>query len=380
MSGYSVQDAPGAVSGVVPATTSRTSRGRGSKLLSVEVARGLAAVLVVLVHTTDMLADPKYFGTKVFDGLFKFGHAGVDFFFVLSGFIIFHVHRGDLGKVSRLGEYLRRRFARIFPTYWVVFAIYALILVFSPTRDLYERNIEAVLSSITLVPIGGKVPILSVAWTLQHEMLFYTLFGVMFFSRTAGKIVLGSWAALIGWNIMTGRFQMFPGDFLLSVFNIEFFFGIGLAVLLARRRALYPVAPFIAGLVIFFGTGMFESFAPSFSSAWVVPHLLYATGATLALYGIASAEMGGSLRAIPNWIVGLGTASYSIYLMHTIVIMILQQGVRALLHFTTLPLELTFAVLVVATVIVCERFSFYVEQPLLRWCRHALAPRRAQIA
>jgi peptidoglycan/LPS O-acetylase OafA/YrhL len=346
----------------------------------VEAARGLAAILVVLVHATDMLAGPHYFGTKVFGGLFRFAHAGVDFFFVLSGFIIFHVHRDDLGRVSKLGEYLRRRFVRIFPTYWVVLAFYGAILVFSPTQDHYERNIEAILSSITLVPIGGKVPILNVAWTLQHEMLFYTLFGVMFFSRTGGRIVLGSWAALIGWNMLTGRFDAFPENFLFSIFNIEFFFGIGLAILLARRRVLHPAVPFIAGMIIFFGTGLFESFAPQFSPAWITPHLLYATGATLALYGIASAEMDGGLREIPKWIVALGTASYSIYLMHTVVIMILQQGIRALPHFTALPLAPIFFALVVATVIICERFSFYVEQPLLRWCRHALAPRRVQIA
>ena len=87
------------------------------RLLSVEAARGAAAVLVLLVHSSAMLAAPKYFGEMPFYGLFKFGHAGVDFFFVLSGFIIFHVHRTDLGNPARLGKYLARRFVRIFPTY-----------------------------------------------------------------------------------------------------------------------------------------------------------------------------------------------------------------------------------------------------------------------
>ena len=350
------------------------------KYLSVETGRGVAAILVVLVHASDMLSGPKYFGTMAFDGMFRFGHAGVDFFFVLSGFIIFHVHRRDIGDPSRLGEYLKRRFVRIFPTYWIVLLFLGLILSVSPTKDLHERTLVAIVSSFFLIPLEPANPILGVAWTLQHEILFYALFSTLFLSRTLGKIVLGIWATLITWNVVFGNFTEFPTDFLFSTFNIEFFFGIAVSAMLRHKPAFYPRTLLASGTILFFGMGLVEANYPNFSIQWSGPHIIYATGAAMALYGMVGAEDAKRLRHIPSWIVGLGTASYSIYLSHTIVIMLIQQALLIVMRFVTLPLQLTFVFLVVTTIIICERFSYFVEQPLLRWCRRALSPRAVQQA
>ncbi len=62
---------------------------------------------------------------------FGFGHAGVDFFFVLSGFIIMHAHTADIGKPERLYRYLWRRATRIYPIYWIVTLIQASRAFFS---------------------------------------------------------------------------------------------------------------------------------------------------------------------------------------------------------------------------------------------------------
>src|SRR5690348_7748162 len=182
------------------------------KFLSVEAARGVAAILVVLVHGSDMLAGPKYFSAMPLGGIFRFAHAGVDFFFVLSGFIIFHVHQRELGDPTKFGRYIRRRFVRIFPTYWTILFLYGLILAISPTRDYYERNVVAVLTSTFLIPVPAHDPILGVSWTLQHEVLFYAIFATLFFARSVGWVVLSAWASLIAWNIATGGFSQYPGN------------------------------------------------------------------------------------------------------------------------------------------------------------------------
>jgi peptidoglycan/LPS O-acetylase OafA/YrhL len=307
-------------------------------------------------------------------GMFRFAHAGVDFFFVLSGFIIFFVHRNELGNPARLPDYLARRFVRIYPTYWVILIMFGLILAVSPTSDLYERNASAVVTSALLLPSSHE-PILRVAWTLQHEILFYALFSVLFLSRTLGKAVLGTWAALIITNMLTGCFPIFPGKFLFETFNIEFFFGMGVAVLLQRLRISWPRALLTAGATLFFAIGLMESWGPKFPNAWL-PHILYASGAAMALYGMVGAEQTGRIKQIPRMAVALGTASYSIYLFHTVVVLFLRRAVMMAQHYVDLPIDLTFIVVVVATVIVCERFSHYVEQPLLRWSRRAITRRR----
>jgi peptidoglycan/LPS O-acetylase OafA/YrhL len=82
---------------------------------AIQFARAVAAILVVLYHANRMLV--LYIGQSTLGAQFVFGESGVDFFFVLSGFIIFYVHGDDLGRPDRLGRYLWRRFSRIYPIY-----------------------------------------------------------------------------------------------------------------------------------------------------------------------------------------------------------------------------------------------------------------------
>ena len=54
---------------------------------------------------------------------FQFGHAGVDLFFVISGFVILFVHWEDIGRPQRISRYAGRRLTRILPIYWVALAL-----------------------------------------------------------------------------------------------------------------------------------------------------------------------------------------------------------------------------------------------------------------
>src|SRR5690349_22849953 len=91
-----------------------------TKINGIEVGRGIAALLVASVHSSDHLIQAH--GEFALGRVFAFGHAGVDFFFVLSGFIILYVHAGDIGRPSRLWHYAKRRIARVMPLLWIVLA------------------------------------------------------------------------------------------------------------------------------------------------------------------------------------------------------------------------------------------------------------------
>src|SRR5665213_484275 len=139
------------------------------RLVGIQAARGAAALLVVFYHAGRMLSLNQYVGNDPLDGLFSFGHAGVDFFFVLSGFIIYFVHHKDLNSPQRVSRYAWRRFVRIYPIYWVVTLGAIALAVAGHHNDISVQRITA---SFFLLP-QAEDPIVGVAWTLEHEVLFY---------------------------------------------------------------------------------------------------------------------------------------------------------------------------------------------------------------
>lgn len=315
-------------------------------------------------------------------GLFAFARSGVDFFFVLSGFIIYHVHREDIAKGSGIRAYARKRFVRVYPTYWVVLAGYLALLVVSPEKNPGVTQLGNVVVNIFLWP-RQQSPVLGVAWTLRHELLFYGLFGLLLLNRNLGRMALTLWAFLVALNMASTvalgspLFHGIAGDLVFRVFNIEFFFGMAVAMLVSRGTSRNPVGILVLGAAIFFGNGLMESFGPTLPNEWPPRQILYALGAALMLYGAVRAERGGRLR-VPSWLVRTGTASYSIYLTHLITVMVVQHGLElGGLVPRILPEWVTFALVAGAAVVVGIAFSETVEQPLLR----ALRPRkRARLA
>src|SRR5512133_4113793 len=92
-----------------------------TRILNLQLFRGVAALLVVLYHAS--IYSQEQFGRTFLAGLFLFGHTGVDFFFVLSGFIICYIHFSDIGNPTRLRDFALKRLTRVFPIYWIVTAI-----------------------------------------------------------------------------------------------------------------------------------------------------------------------------------------------------------------------------------------------------------------
>jgi len=95
-----------------------TERIQNSYLPSLQVLRAIAALAVVCYHAC--LFVERETGQVLFGGWYHLGELGVDFFFVLSGFIIAHVHGHELGLPNCAPRYLKRRFFRIYPLLFVL--------------------------------------------------------------------------------------------------------------------------------------------------------------------------------------------------------------------------------------------------------------------
>jgi exopolysaccharide production protein ExoZ len=330
------------------------------KLLAIQLGRGVAALLVVLVHGTNSLALPQYGGRLAFGNAFRFGHAGVDFFFVLSGFIISYVHHRDLGQPARFGRYVRRRLSRIYPPYWIVSALFIVsMLIFGHTERLAPVRL---LTSVTLVPYSQS-PILGVAWTLQHEMLFYTCFGLAVLWRPLGPALIAACLALVA----AGQFvslDAWEWRFLTTPFHLQFLMGIAAARWVIAQRVPAPRLLAALGAVAFLVAGLAEN------AGWITylgfaSKLAFGLSSMVLIAGLAGAERAGLIR-VGGFGALIGGASYAIYLLHELVIndaafILARAGV-----VRHVPLEPLLIVLAVLTVAVAIGFYLAVEQPLLR--------------
>src|SRR5687767_9589017 len=91
---------------------------QNEKLYTMHSFRGLAALLVILFHLTEHFEATENF--LFLSGFFLFGYCGVDFFFILSGFVIYYAHFNDIANPERFKQYCIKRLIRVYPIYWAI--------------------------------------------------------------------------------------------------------------------------------------------------------------------------------------------------------------------------------------------------------------------
>lgn len=274
-------------------------------LPGLQVGRGLAALIVLMFHAE--LLNAAYFGVASFGRLFAFGHAGVDFFFVLSGFIIFRVHAGDLGRPERLRSYAVKRFRRVYLPYWAALLLIVPVFFLVPGFGQgFETRPDALLAAVTLFP-DPRGYTLAVAWTLSYEIFFYLLFGIAILSPRLGVALIGLWALA---GLLLHGDGAWPLSFLAPPHALHFTLGISIARALRRGPVRFAAPLALAGLAAFLLAGRYETALGDPWASWIYGA---ASGAMVA--GVVSLDLRRKLRW-PFPLVALGDASYSVYLVH----------------------------------------------------------------
>jgi len=318
-------------------------------LTCVQASRGLAALSVAAYHLA-IIAGPQ--GSPLFDGWFSFGRLGVDFFFVLSGFIILHAHAEDIGHPSRLSRYATKRFTRIYPIYW------AILVVAIVAHRLFHLGRWNWLTSFTLLHFTDYGTPLVPAWTLFHEVLFYAVFGVLIASRKWGFALLAAWGVAIVARHHYPRWQEFSAsDTVLALYNLDFFLGMG--VYMFHRYVRQPAAVLAASLLGVAALSVYEH-----AAAVEIYPLRLAYGALFAgtLAALVQLEQTRALAA-SALLVLLGDASYALYLVH-------DDAAKAMVHRLGIahPVAL-FPVMLAAICAAAILVHLWVERPLLRTLR-----------
>jgi peptidoglycan/LPS O-acetylase OafA/YrhL len=312
------------------------------RLNTIQSLRGFAAVAVLLFHLEP--ATTKDFGHHFMS--FSYGYLGVDFFFVLSGFIITLIHLKDIESRGSVRSFLRKRFNRIFPFYWVTFLFFLAIeypdFQFKPSLKTAldphtSYGISTLVKSIFLLPLNANRMLIYVTWTLTYELAFYSIFAIAIWKGWKGvRIILPIWLLFIFINSRsllpkTDFIQIFGGTL-----NIEFLFGCLAAYLFLKaekRMTLKMFLGFIAVLTLMFAA--YLSWHSFNRDALGMTIILAATASAIILYGATLDTTRRTWLAAPLLVL-IGDASYSIYLTHTMYIDYFTRAIASLFHVSGL--------------------------------------------
>ena len=269
-------------------------------------------------HKFGLLGTEAY---KLID-MFPWG-AGVDLFFIISGFIISHVIVSQQPNIKNFKHFILRRLIRIAPIYWFyTLLMIAAIMMFSGIIDKDELNPAHIAASFLFIPWPNQIdilrPILAQGWTLNYEMLFYIITaGALFITGTFRKyFISGTILTLFAIGLI---FQdtHFIFVFLSDTVILEFLLGIWLYEIYARVRDIplpLAIGLLLAGTALWILGELYLSDNEYRVIARGIPALLI-SAAIIMLKPLQSDE--GRLNKSFGL---LGDASYSLYLCHPFVL------------------------------------------------------------
>ena len=330
-------------------------------VLSVDLLRGLFAFSIMFYHL--------FFGEKI-AAVERVAFYAVYGFFVISGFSLYYVYRDRLHGGGRLGDYLLRRYFRIWPLY--AFTVTLQLLFFPPA--LGEFAFPRVAANYLLLfgfTNPGATSLVGGGWSLGIEFVFYFLFPLIVFA-TAGSLRRMVLVSVISAAVSVGYANLVI-DPQSSIFRLW----------TPYTQPQSFIVYFVAGCL--FGELYFR-FADKWRGHWVhtvsiaaalLPFLLVSAdnslnlisgwrgallmAATLLLVfaAIFSPAGGDRFRRLATW---FGNLSYAVYLLHPLVYLWLKE--------TPIPAGAPRIVATVAVTVLAAWIVFVVlENPIRNWGR-----------
>lgn len=339
------------------------------RLYSIQYLRAFAALSVVALHASNRVTE--LLPTGVVDAL-HLGHAGVDLFFVISGFIMWYIGRETSQSPI---QFFARRFLRVAPLYWMASLSWAAFAIAAGFTWMTLDPVK-VAQSLLFIPHFSATfpdhvwPVLVPGWTLNYEMFFYLLFALSL-GLPKGVRLPGMCLALL--ILVAAGLVLAPEGAVAKTYTspllLEFCSGCLVAELWRRRPGglLRNAAILVVGILGFILLG------PHVDEAEPLSRVLgFGLPAALVLMGTI-----GLSPVIPHWplLERLGDASFAIYLFH---ILVLSAVTQVWVKLPAIHSPLTAAVFIVAFLCVISAVGLwlfrYVEQPLHRSLMAAISP------
>ena len=309
------------------------------------------------------------------------GYAGVDLFFVISGYIMAHTSADNLPGWRGAWPFLAYRLARIYCGWWPIFTLLLILGWYAGTLS-EQVNFW---TSFWLWPSNYAELLFPITWTLSFELLFYGVTALMLLGKReqVWRWML-LWAAVL---VLCNAYWVAHGYYLpenyskvskvqwftLNPLALEFIAGFLLHGYLQRGNRVWPwllqATAFLAGItLVHFHARAIGGFGLAAFYESVPRTLLWGGFAIGVLACAVRLESRGWCTW--RWLRQLGDGSYSLYLGHLIAF----PALFALLSYLTqtLPNLLRYLLVLVLTVCLCQAFFWALERPLYRWVRAKL--------
>lgn len=358
-------------------------------LKSIQMLRGLAALLVVYTHSITQMGIFAIGWQQRTPASTSLGTFGVDLFFVISGFIIY-LSAGRLSGRQPSLSFLWHRFRRINPTYYA--AVLVTVITWIPSFLRHSRPSLTgyqLLSWAILLPFPNQpARPFPQSWSLYFEWFFYLLFFLLILVRAQKKAtllcLLLTGLALLGWLLrdhLSGVLVSYTDPLLL-----EFLLGVGIGVVYqkatpGKTTTLCLLLPGITISLVLILTGYvdYAAILPPPATIRYLHAIYWGSAAALVVAGCVFLEKNGTSTLFfgHRLLLLLGDASYSLYLFHMIVFGWIASFYLRVGFFPNPDL----AIPIHAAIVVAVSLVFYkvIEVPLLRWLKRYDLPKSAPL-
>lgn len=334
---------------------------------NIQMLRAVAAFMVFCFH-----AAPQY---QVMGGMWKgfervagVGFAGVDIFFVISGFVAALTTLNKDRTIANACEFLKRRVLRIYLGYWPFFGLALVTFALSGGYKLSQSNL---VGSFFLTSVEMPRLVLYVSWSLTYELVFYLLVAATFVTSASTVIRCVHLA-----TAMLASFLYFKlGDplsptFIFLAFFLEFLSGVLLYIHREALRGRWWILPCAAIACAAYWMGFTKM-----ATDGAIRIFTFGTAAFFLVMLAVILEQSRVWIASRFW-VGLGDASYTLYLVHLILLVLFASCVRNTFAAQTWFLrELGFLGFLVFGVWLSRMLYLRLELPLYLWALGVLKGR-----
>ncbi|MDQ0194432.1 acyltransferase family protein [Paenibacillus wynnii] len=317
-------------------------------------------------------------------GPYGLGSAGVQFFFILSGFILTYTYYGKFDRLNKsdVKHFYKARFAKIYPMHFLTF----LLAIPWVLMNLNPDGLYIFIAGMDLLLLQSYVPISdvyfsfnNVSWTLSAEVFFYAIFPFILYlfgnkiiknMKKTSAILIFSWILLFSLQLLLPQEKentLFV--WLLNIFpamrSFEFIIGIVLGLLFLKLSKKNSIFTFKVANILEIGCLAVLAVLLFISKSLPLPNLkgLYFTPIWTLIIFVFAYNKGVISKIISHkYFVYLGQISFSFYMIHLLVLLYMR-------NVTTGPVPSYIVSLIITLVLSSLAFKFY-EEPMRKLIKY----------